>query len=341
MNTYYSNLIEGHDTRPADIERAMAGDLDSDYQTRNLQLEARAHLRVQKSIDELAAGGRLPNPTSALFVKELHRAFYEGADETMLTIRGNGRQFIMTPGVWRSAPEHDVAVGRHQPPTSEHVAGFMDYFETRYVLDGLGTAARILAIPAAHHRLNYIHPFPDGNGRVSRLMSHAMGWSAGIAAHGLWSISRGLARGIEGRGDYKRMMDATDAPRRNDFDGRGNLSLASLEEFTEWFLQVCLDQVRFMGTLFDLSGLADRIKAAVALERDLAPEAATLLVQVLVRGEMGRGAVADSVGRSGRSTSRLISQLVDRGFLHSNTVKGPVALGFPIKSLGVLFPALF
>ena len=31
-----------------------------------------------------------------------------------------------------------------------------------------------MAIAAAHHRFNYIHPFPDGNGRVSRLMSHAM-----------------------------------------------------------------------------------------------------------------------------------------------------------------------
>ena len=27
MNTYYSNLIEGHDTRPRDIERALARDV--------------------------------------------------------------------------------------------------------------------------------------------------------------------------------------------------------------------------------------------------------------------------------------------------------------------------
>lgn len=40
MNTYYSNLIEGHDTRPRDIERALAGELDADQGRRNLQLEA-------------------------------------------------------------------------------------------------------------------------------------------------------------------------------------------------------------------------------------------------------------------------------------------------------------
>ena len=70
------------------------------------------------------------------------------------------------------------------------VADFMTYFEERYRFKSLGTAGRILAIGAAHHRFNYIHPFPDGNGRVSRLMSHAMAHSAGIGAHGLWSISQ-------------------------------------------------------------------------------------------------------------------------------------------------------
>jgi Fic family protein len=30
MNSYYSNLIEGHNTRPKDIERALAGEFDAD-----------------------------------------------------------------------------------------------------------------------------------------------------------------------------------------------------------------------------------------------------------------------------------------------------------------------
>lgn len=54
-------------------------------------------------------------------------------------------------------------------------------------------------------------------------MSHAMALRAGIGAHGLWSVSRGLARGLEGPGDYKRKMDAADARRYSDLDGRGNL----------------------------------------------------------------------------------------------------------------------
>ena len=144
---------------------------------------------------------------------------------------------------------------------------------------------RITALAAAHHRLNYIHPFLDGNGRVSRLMSHAMALKAGIGAHGLWSVSRGLARGLESRGDYKRMMDHADMPRQGDLDGRGNLSRRALSEFTAWFLRVCLDQVTFMSGVFALDTLVDRLKVYVA-RRALKPEAFGILEQALQRGEL-------------------------------------------------------
>src|SRR6266481_6372397 len=62
MNTYYSNLIEGHNTRPRDIARAIDGKLDKDNDRRNLQLEAAAHVRVQAEVDRMAAEGRLPEP---------------------------------------------------------------------------------------------------------------------------------------------------------------------------------------------------------------------------------------------------------------------------------------
>ena len=189
MNTYYSNLIEGHNTRPRDIERALAGEFDRDEDRRNLQLEAAAHVRVQSEVDRMAAAGTLPEPASLKFIQWLHREFYRDAPEPMLRVTGAGREFTMTPGEWRSRLEHDVAVGRHQPPSSARVDDFMRYFAQRYRLEGVGRAGRIIAMAAAHHRFNYIHPFPDGNGRVSRLMSHAMAWQADVAAHGLWSIS--------------------------------------------------------------------------------------------------------------------------------------------------------
>jgi Fic family protein len=341
MNTYYSNLIEGHDTRPRDIERALAGQLDADAGRRHLQLEAAAHVRVQGEIDRLGASGELPEPGSVSFVRWLHLEFYRGTPDAMRRISGGASDALMVPGEWRSQAEHDVAVGRHLPPSSGHVDAFMEYFAGRYTFAPLGTAGRIIAMATAHHRFNYIHPFPDGNGRVSRLMTHAMAWKAGIAAHGLWSVSRGLARGLESRGEYKQMMDLADTPRQSDLDGRGNLSERALVEFVTWFLRVALDQVTFMSSLFDLDRLAARLRELVRSHRDLKPEATRLLEEALVRGEVERGDASRITGLPERSARRVLSDLAAAGLLASATPKGPVSLRFPAEHLEILFPLLF
>jgi Fic family protein len=340
MNCYYSNLIEGHNTRPHDIERALANDLNTDEPRRNLQLEARQHIQLQRQIDSQYADGTLPEPTSTAFIQTLHREFYRDVPETMLQIEGAGRRFIMVPGELRSKPEHDNAVGRHQPPSSIVVPRFMQYFAEKYVLEKMGSAKRLLALPAAHHRLNYIHPFPDGNGRVSRLMSHAMALKTGIGAHGLWSISRGLARGLASRTEYKSMMDHADMPRQGDLDGRGNLSLRALEEFSLWFLKVCLDQIRFMNGLFQLDGLTERLQSYARM-RSWRPEAVVLLVEILHRGEIARGDAETITGLKERTSRDTLGLLLADGIIGADSQKGAVSLRFPVKALDVLFPQLF
>ena len=341
MNCYYSNLIEGHDTRPRDIERALSGDMDANEARRNLQREAIAHIRVQAEIDRRAADGTLAEPASTEFILWLHKEFYRDAPKEMLRIGTAKRSFVMKPGVWRSKPEHDNAVGRHIPPSNDRVVEFMKAFEDRYQFAPLGAASRIVVLPAAHHRLNYIHPFPDGNGRVSRLMSHAMGLKAGIGAHGLWSVSRGLARGLESRGDYKRMMDHADTPRQGDRDGRGNLSEKALEAFTLWFLKVCLYQIQFMAGLFEIDALARRLKSVVAQSASLKPEAERLLTEALIRGTIERGDAARITGLPERSARRVLNDTIEAGLLGSATPKGPVSLRFPSDALEILFPRLF
>src|SRR5450432_2535180 len=64
MNCYYSNLIEGHNTRPRDIQRALDDELDMDSSRRDLQMEARAHIRLQREIDRLHADGELGEPAA-------------------------------------------------------------------------------------------------------------------------------------------------------------------------------------------------------------------------------------------------------------------------------------
>ena len=214
-------------------------------------------------------------------------------------------------------------------------------FEERYRLGDLGVAARMVCMAAAHHRFNYIHPFVDGNGRVSRLMSHAMGLWAGIGAHGLWSVSRGLARGLANRAEYLQMMELADSPRRGDLDGRGNLSEGALEEFVLWFLRVCLDQVTFMTDLIDLTTLERRLGELVSGHKALGAAGAALLTEALHRGEIERGEAGRVTGLPERSARRVLNAAVEEGLLGSDTPKGPVSLRFPSASLEVVFPCLY
>jgi Fic family protein len=172
-------------------------------------------------------------------------------------------------------------------------------------------------------------------------MSHAMALHAGIGAHGLWSVSRGLARGLESRTEYKRMMDLADTPRQGDLDGRGNLSQRALTDFTLWFLRVCLDQIVFMASLFEIDTLARRLRSLVERSETLKPETARLLEEALIRGEIERGDASRITGLPERSARRVLNETVQAGLLASETPKGPVSLRFPSDSLEILFPRLY
>ncbi|MGJ8625040.1 MAG: Fic family protein [Yoonia sp.] len=340
MNCYYSNLIEGHNTRPRDIEKALSG-AELEEETRPLALEARAHVIVQRAIDEMHRNGTMPVPTSVEFLTWVHQAFYDEMPEEFRVIEHpNGTSEPIVPGRMRQQGDSEVSVGRHNPPSSARVAAFMEHFDKRFQIAARSASGRIIAIASAHHRLNYIHPFPDGNGRVSRLMSHAMALNAGIGGQGLWSISRGLARGIQDRGEYKRMMDLADSPRRGDRDGRGNLSEAALKTFSAWFLNVSLDQITFSTKLFDLAGLDKRYRRLVAdtIEDKRAPD---LISAVLRHGMLDRGDAQVVLKTSERTSRNTLKQLTTAGYLTSSSPKTPVRLAFPLDYRERLFPNLF
>lgn len=340
MNCYYSNLIEGHNTRPRDIERALEG-AELDEEIRPLALEARAHVLVQREIDRQHRDGTLPSPTSTEFILWVHRAFYEEMpDEFRFASYPDGRRVEIVPGHLRAEGDPELVVGRHHPPSSHRVEAFLEHFERRYGEVENAPGGSIIAIACAHHRLNCIHPFLDGNGRVSRLMSHAMALKAGIGGGGLWSISRGLARGLREPGDYKRMMMLADTMRQGDMDGRGNLSERALEDFCTWFLGVMLDQIRFSARMFDLDGLEVRYRRLIA---DVTGDerASAMMSAVLRHGELERGAAATVLRVSPATARRTLARMVEQGFLTSSSPKTPVRIAFPDAWRERLFPNLF
>jgi Fic family protein len=339
MNCYYSNHIEGHNTRPRDIERALAG-AESEAETRPLALEARANVIVQRSIDKMHREGILPRSTSVAFLTWVHKSFYyEMPDEFRFVVELDGAMEPIIPGPMRQEGDSEVAVGRHLPPSSGRVAAFMDHFYKGFQIAACSAGGRIIAIAPAHHRLNSVHLFPDGNGRVSRLMSHAIALEAGIGGQGLWSVTRRLARGLADRGQYKRMMDMADTPRRGDRDGRGNLSEAALKTCCKWFLKVTLDQIVFSAKLFDLGGLEKRYRRLVedTVDDKRAPD---LISAVLRYGTLKRGEAQIVLKTSRRTARNTLSKLTSAGYLSSASPKTPVRLAFPLDYRERLFPNL-
>ena len=334
MNCYYSNLIEGHDTHPVDIERALKNDYSADAEKRNLQLEAKAHITVQKWIDE---GGLTGRATTADGLTEIHRRFGELLPEALLWTEDpeTGARIKVIPGELR---RRDVKVGRHIPVSPGALPRFMERFEAVY--GKLGRTDTILAAASAHHRLLWIHPFLDGNGRVARLMSHAMLLET-LDTGGVWSIARGLARD---EGTYMSQLMACDAERRNDLDGRGPLSEEALAEFTRFFLSTCIDQVEFMEGLVQPDRLRDRILIWTEEEiraAALPPKSGAVLEAALYRGELPRGEVAHIIGTSERQARRVTSALLGREVLVSESSRAPLRLAFPAKLAARWMPGLF
>ncbi|MCF6220293.1 MAG: Fic family protein [Robiginitomaculum sp.] len=334
MNCYYSNLIEGHDTHPIDIEKALNEDYNADPEKRDLQLEARAHIAVQKWIDE---GGLKNRAVSTAGILETHYRFCSLMPDDLLWVEypETGERVRVVPGELRT---RDVKVGRHVAVSPAVIPDFMARIESAY--SKIGTVDSILSSATAHHRLLWVHPFLDGNGRVARLMSYAILFDA-IDTGGLWSIARGLARNEK---EYKSRLAACDLPRRNDLDGRGNLSEEELAGFTMFFLKTCIDQVEFMETLVEPARLRGRIRAWAEEEIKtgiLPPKSTQVLDVILYKGELERGEVAELLGVTSRHARRITSALANSGVLVSTGARAPFRLAFPATLASQWTPGLF
>jgi Fic family protein len=334
MNCYYSNLIEGHRTHPVDIERALHDDYSTDARRRDLQREAVAHITVQKWLDQGGVRGRAVTIET---VQEIHRRFCEQLPPDLLLVGHpkTGERREMIPGALRT---RDVAVGLHVAVSPGAVPRFLRRLQ--HVYGGLGLSETIIATAAAHHRLVWIHPFLDGNGRVARLMSHAMLLDA-LDTGAVWSVARGLARNVA---DYKGHLAACDQPRRGDVDGRGNLSEEALVDFTRFFLVTCLDQVEFMESLVQPDRLRARILvwAEEEIRLDHLPQrAGAILEAVLYRGELPRADAPGVAGTGDRHTRRIVSALIARGVLVSESARAPLRLAFPAAIASRWMPGLF
>jgi len=312
VNSYYTNLIEGHATLPADIERVYRADYSIDPQKRSLQLEAKAHVEVERGMRARLRSNKAgqPNIFSKEFLQGLHTRFFRHMPEAYRTIKIPGKSdHVVIPGEFRS---WDVEVGIHAPPTHASVEAFLERFFTFYGSPALSPAQRIIAIPAAHHRLLWIHPFPDGNGRVARLFTEACLIHMKLDSFGIWSVFRGLARSADP--SYKQLLAAADDKRQGSTDGRGPLSDQSLSHFCRFFMETALDQIKFIEGLLEVPGLLGRVSdfAERGVSAGNLPKATgPLLEKLIIHGRLKRGDALRILSPVERTARNHLSKLLD------------------------------
>ena len=331
MNCYYSNLIEGHHTLPFEIEQAL-----HDLEKTDIKTLASAHIQV----DRWAQTQSVDRDSILSFALETHRRFCEQLPSDLLVFQDGSS---MLPGKYRM---REVQVGRHVAPKADNLERFLDRFATVYggylgkaKLGGIHKLEAILATFIAHHRFVWIHPFPDGNGRVSRILLDTMLRECGVNQASLWSMSRGFAKTAQ---EYKSMLVGADQPRMGDLDGRGNLSEKALITFCEYAINTAIDQAKFMAHMFALDKFKSRVEHFFKKVRfDLKPESVYLYLQAFTNGEFERMEAGRITGLPERTARNVLNQLIQEGFLVSNTPKGKVHVGFPVHALGSLLPNLY
>lgn len=210
--------------------------LDEALPSDRMALEA--HISAQ---EWLQAGGLAGRPLAECSLREIHARLCSGLPpEHLRLIAPDGSEGHMSPGTLRDS---FVRVGTHIPPSPGAVPRLLTHLDR--MLGFQGRIGKVLYTAAAHHRLVWIHPFPDLNGRVSRLAAEEM-LRLYAGNDGLWSLSSGFARRVE---DYRAHLRAADEPRQGGADGRGNLSEARLAEFCRFFMTICIQEVDHAKTL--------------------------------------------------------------------------------------------
>lgn len=193
-DAYHSLSIEGYRVSPELIERVRAGswdpdDHDTDRRDRDA-LAARGYWQafrlVRETVAKIIAGddpGRLVRAAHRDWYRELFRPGVAAGLVTASELSGYRTEAVFLRG------------SRHVPPRREAVR---DAMPALFDLLEQETEPSVRAV-LGHWLFGYIHPYPDGNGRMGRFVMNAMLASGGYP----WIVIR-----VEDRSTYLEALEA-------------------------------------------------------------------------------------------------------------------------------------
>ena len=193
-DAYHSLSIEGYRVTPELIERVRAGTWhleqnEADRKNRDA-LAARGYWQAFQKV-EGAVAKIITGADAAKLVRDAHREWYREMFQPCVAaglieaqaLAGYRNHFVYLQG------------SRHVPPRWEIVPDAMDAFFD-LLENEKEPAARIVL---GHWLFGYIHPYPDGNGRMARFFMNATLASGGYP----WTVIR-----VEDRAAYMKALES-------------------------------------------------------------------------------------------------------------------------------------
>lgn len=340
-NSYYSNRIESEGTHPIDIEKAMKKEFSNDEKKKNLQQLSLIHIEIQEYLENKAL-----NEKEKLYsmdsILDVHKRFYSKVEMAYaLKIKHSDLEVDMIPGELRKS---FVKIGSHIAPNPDDLITIFNEFEILYNQCKFESQTmKLIYALCSHHRLVYIHPFYDGNGR-SRLYLDYLFQKIGLEGYGLWNLYRGLARNVD---EYKKALSIADEPYRGSYDdGRG---LKALKQFLDFMLDIALDQIKYMSSVIKIDLIAKRMSNYVEFSqknmyeniKPLPKHSQKIFESLLIYGEIPRNSVKDILNVSKPTAIKIVKELEDRGYINSVEPKSPIRIRFNSHFASEVIPEIF
>jgi hypothetical protein len=192
-DAYHSLSIEGYSVTPALIDRVRQGNWDPDHHEDDRKsrdaLAARGYWQafqlVKQAVEKVIAGDN-PGARARAAHKEWYRELFQPCVATGL----------IEPGAlagYRDSPVY-LRTSRYVPPRWEAVRDAMPAFFDLLEKEPEPSVRAVLG----HWLFGYIHPYPDGNGRMARFLMNVMLASGGYP----WTVIR-----VQDRDSYLSALD--------------------------------------------------------------------------------------------------------------------------------------
>ncbi|GAA0723140.1 Fic family protein [Dokdonella soli] len=227
------------------------------------------------------------------------------------TVAGLAREGDRTPGAYRSGSVQ-IAQSDHLPPEAVRVPEYMAKL-VAFINRADPPKYDLMKVALAHHRFAWIHPFSNGNGRVVRLLTHALllkyGFRVSIQQGVVGRLLNPAAVFCADRARYYAMLAEADTG-----------SDAGLEAWCTYVLGGVRDELNKLDRLADYQHLQARIllpAVAYARERQLVTAQEATVLNATVRAGVVKAGDLESVlpRLSAYQRTYQIRKLVESGML--------------------------